>query len=109
MEKKKNVYEGTSWFEVMHTTRHSQTALMTLEPGARSSEEPNAHPHSDQTLIVFEGEVRVEIGEESDVLRAGDAIVVPAGMMHRFRNIGDIRAITFSVYAPPEYTAAEKG
>ena len=101
---KRNIYEGLSWFEVMHTTRRTQTALMTLDPGMASSEELNAHPHSDQTLIVFEGEVRVQIGEETEVLHAGDAIVVPAGMMHRFRNVGEIRAVTFSVYAPPEYS-----
>jgi len=106
---KRNIYEGASWFEVMHTTRRSQTALMTLEPGAVSSEELNAHPHSDQTLIVFQGEVHAQIGDETDILHPGDAIVVPAGMMHRFHNCGDIRAVTFSVYAPPEFLEDAKG
>lgn len=106
---KRNIYEGVSWFEVMHTTRRTQTALMTLEPGNASSEELNSHPHSDQTLIVFQGEVHAQVGEESAVLRPGDAIVVPAGMMHRFLNKGDVRAVTFSVYAPPEFLAEAKG
>ena len=106
---KHNIYEGVSWFEVMHTTRRTQTALMTLEPGAASSEELNAHPHSDQTLIVFEGELRAQIGDELEILRAGDSVVVPAGMMHRFRNEGEIRAVAFSVYAPPEYAPKETG
>ncbi len=99
----KNIYDASSSFEVLQTTHRSQTAAMTLEPGEASSEEHDAHPHSDQVLIVFEGEVSAEIGEEKGTLHPGDVVIVPAGVMHRFRNVGSIRAVTFSAYAPPAY------
>ena len=104
-----NIYARGTWFEVLQTTKHSQTAVMTLAPGVASSEELNAHPHSDQTLLVVEGEIAAQVGDETMLLHTGDSVVVPAGMMHRFRNDGGSRAVTFSVYAPPEYSSCERG
>lgn len=104
-----NVFQASSAFNVLHTTGRSQTAVMTLEPGEGSSDEPSTHPQSDQVLIVLEGEVCAEIGSESAVLREADTITVPAGTAHRFRNLSGDRAVTFSVYAPPAYPPATVG
>ena len=104
-----NISEAKEWFEVLQTTKHSQTAVMILTPGKHSSEEMNTHKHSDQVLLLLEGELEAEVGESKCTLRKGDSCIVPAGTPHRFDNIGKCRAVTFNVYSPPEYSPDEKG
>jgi len=98
-----NIHRTDEWFKVLETTEHSQTAVMTLEAGAASGDRAEAHPNSDQTFLVIDGEVIGEIGSEKVILLAGDSVIVPAGVKYRFQNAGDKRAVTFSVYAPPAY------
>jgi mannose-6-phosphate isomerase-like protein (cupin superfamily) len=104
-----HLHDAQAWFQVLQTTRRSQTAVMVLSAGGESSEEMNVHEKSDQVLLVVEGEVRAEVDGETRLLRAGDSCVVEAGKKHRFENAGPGRALTFNVYTPPEYPADEKG
>ena len=104
-----DMYRASSWFEVLETTRQTQSAVMKLEPGQESGPKGNEHPESDQVLIVLEGEVTAEIGNESAVLGAGQTVTVPAGASHRFVNNGKVAALTFNVYAPPAYDKDERG
>jgi mannose-6-phosphate isomerase-like protein (cupin superfamily) len=103
-----NVHQVKEGFEVLQTTKQSQTAVMILTPGADSSEKMNVHKKSDQVLLLLEGELQAEVGLKKSVLRAGDSCIVPAGTPHRFENKGKARALTFNVYSPPEYSPGEK-
>jgi uncharacterized protein YjlB len=49
------------------------------------------------------------ICDEKATLRKGDVLLIPAGVKHRFTNRSDKSAVTFNVYAPPEYPADSKG
>jgi len=104
-----NIHETRAWFEVLQTTKRSQTAVMVLTAGGHSSEAMNVHEKSDQVLLLVEGELEGEIGGEKRTLRKGDTCIVPAGTPHRFENRGKDRAVTFNVYSPPEYAPSEKG
>jgi mannose-6-phosphate isomerase-like protein (cupin superfamily) len=104
-----NIHDTGSWFQVMETTKRSQTAVMTLAAGNNSSEEMNVHDSSDQALLVVEGEVRAEVDGKRLELHKGDSCTVPAGTPHRFENRGESPAVTFNVYSPPEYGAGEQG
>jgi mannose-6-phosphate isomerase-like protein (cupin superfamily) len=95
--------ENDDWFKVLQTTKLSQTAVMNLAPGQSSGDEAEAHEKSDQVLYVIEGEVTAEIGGETGVLRAGEAVTLPAGEKHRFVNETKAVVRTFNVYTPPEY------
>ena len=99
--------QAKSWFHVLETTKQSQLAIMKLEPGQSSGEKGNEHPDSDQVLIVLEGEVTAEIGPETSRLAKGQAVIVPAGASHQFRNEGKAPAVTWNVYAPPAYEQDE--
>jgi mannose-6-phosphate isomerase-like protein (cupin superfamily) len=103
-----NIRQPKEWFEVLQTSDRSQTAMMTLEPG-KSSGTKEGHKNSDQVLLLLEGELAGEIGEERTVLKQGDVLLIPAGMKHKFTNRADKPAVTFNVYAPPEYPAGSKG
>jgi mannose-6-phosphate isomerase-like protein (cupin superfamily) len=103
-----NIHNAKSWFQVLQTTAHSQTAVMVLTSGGQSSEEMNIHENSDQALLLVEGELLAEVGGKKTAMRAGDTCIVPAGTPHRFENRGTGRALTFNVYSPPEYSPGEK-
>lgn len=82
---------------------------MNLQPGDASGEDMDSHDGSDQVLLVLDGEVLAEIGEESARMRQGDVVVIPAGVPHRFKAHEKTPARTFSVYAPPAYPAGARG
>ena len=98
-----NLHRANEWFQVLQTTTHTQTAVMTLDVGGSSGQELEAHAGSEQTLLVVDGEVRGEILGEEVLLGPGHSVIVPAGVKHRFSNAGQKRALTFNVYAPPAY------
>ena len=104
-----NIGRATEWFEVLQTTDRSQTAMMTLEPGAATGEKAEAHDKSDQVLLMLDGELIGEVGDERPRLTKGDVIVIEAGTKHRFANASNKPAVTFNVYSPPAYPAGEKG
>ena len=104
-----NLQSASDVFEVLQTTDRSQTAIMNLEPGDASGEEMESHDESDQVLLVIEGEVLAEVGQERARMRQGDVVVIPAGVPHRFRADENTPARTFSVYAPPAYPAGTRG
>ena len=101
--KKHNAFKEQSFFSVLETHDDSQIATMILQPGQWSGKKGNEHAGSEQTLLVIEGEVVAEIGDDRDILTAGDVVVVPRGVAHRFGNVSDRVARTFNVYAPPAY------
>ena len=82
---------------------------MNLDPGEASGDTAESHPSSDQVLIVLDGEVLAEVGDEKARMRKGDVVVIPAGIDHRFENESGEVARTFSVYAPPAYPPDARG
>ena len=104
-----NIRRAKDWFAVLQTTRRSQTAVMTLGPGQATGEEPESHRNSEQILLVIEGELAAEIGGKRSRVKAGDVVIIPARVKHKFTNRGDQPALTFNVYTPPEYPPDEKG
>lgn len=66
------------------------------------------HRHTiDEVVFYLSGEVEVILGEESHAVRAGDIMVIPAGVAHAQRNTGDaaaeIRAVFPSARLDVEY------
>lgn len=103
-----NIRRASSWSKVLQTTDRSQTAVMTLKPGASTGDHPESHEKSQQVLLLVEGEVLAELDQEQERLKAGDVVVIPPGVKHKFTNQGRTPAVTFNVYCPPEYLPDEK-
>ncbi|MCB1849221.1 MAG: cupin domain-containing protein [Gammaproteobacteria bacterium] len=53
--------------------------------------------------IVLRGEIEVTVGDEIQLLRAGDAYYFESNKPHRFRNPGDDDCEIFSVCTPPNF------
>jgi mannose-6-phosphate isomerase-like protein (cupin superfamily) len=107
--KPQSVYNFKEWFETLHTTDKSQVAMMRLDPGDETGEEAESHPHSDQVILVLEGQITGEMGGEKVTLDKGEFVTIPAGLPHRFYNKSNEFALTFNVYAPPAYPPETKG
>ncbi|MCV2871808.1 cupin domain-containing protein [Defluviimonas sp. WL0050] len=43
------------------------------------------HPYTDDFFLVIEGEVMLDVGDDTHVLKAGELFVVPKGVRHRPR------------------------
>src|ERR1043166_2601472 len=104
-----NIRKATEWFEVLQTSERSQTAMMTLRPGDETGAEAEAHEKSDQVMLVLDGELNGEVGNERPQLKKGDTILIPAGTTQRFTNRGSKPAVTLIFYSPPAYPAGTKG
>jgi mannose-6-phosphate isomerase-like protein (cupin superfamily) len=89
-----NIHHATAWFEVLQTTDRSQTAVMTLKPGQSTGEQAESHKDSQQMLLLIEGELLAELDDEHGNLNAGDVVVIPPGVKHKFTNKGTAPAMT---------------
>lgn len=62
-----------------------EALLITMRPGGSSG--GRAHSHETELFaIVLAGEVRLELGDTTQLLRRGDAITIPPGTPHRWEN-----------------------
>ena len=104
-----SIEDATEWFEVLQTSKRTQTAMMTLSPGQKTGRKAEAHEKSDQVLLVLSGKLSGTVGPEAVSLKKGDILLIRAGTPHRFENPGRVRAVTFNVYSPPEYPPGMKG
>jgi mannose-6-phosphate isomerase-like protein (cupin superfamily) len=104
-----NIKDTTEWFEVLQTSRRTQTAMMTLAPGEDTGKKAEAHEKRAQVLLMLFGKLSGTVGPEKVALKKGDVLLIRAGTPHRFKNTGRQRAVTFNVYSPPEYPPDTKG
>ena len=69
-----------------------------LEPG--QEQKAHAHAGSDKVYAVLEGEAEVQVGDERQTLKAGEAALCPAGVQHGLRNGSTARAAVLVLMAP---------
>ncbi len=89
------------FFQVLQATERTQTAVMTIAPGADAG--PEEQHEGDQVIYVVEGEAIVRLGDTEHTTGPGALVVVPAGRRHHVRNPGRTPLFFVTVYAPPEY------
>jgi mannose-6-phosphate isomerase-like protein (cupin superfamily) len=89
------------FFEVLQTTERSQTAVMTIAPGADGG--PEERHDGDQIVYVIEGEAVLRIDAAEHHAGPGALIMIPAGARHHVSNPGRTPLFFVTVYAPPEY------
>lgn len=85
---------------VLYTAKYCQLVLMSLKPQEEIGEE--AHT-LDQFFRVEEGTGEVILDGVRTAIRAGFAIVVPAGAIHNIRNTGQVSLKLYTLYAPPNH------
>lgn len=93
-------YHG-EFFKVLATTKASQVAVMTLEPGKDSGPE-DLHP-GDQIIYVVAGFAEVKMKENVISVDQGQLFIIPPQTKHRIYNRTDETLFILNIYAPPAY------
>ena len=92
--------ENEDFRRVLYTANNCQVVVMSLKP----MEEIGAEVlHLDQFFRVEEGSGEAVLDGVRTTIRAGFAIVVPAGANHNIVNIGDVPLKLYTIYAPPNH------
>ena len=60
------------------------------------------HPY-DEIFILREGRARFVVGDDVTEAEAGDVLLAPAGVPHRFENLGPGRLETTDIHHSPEW------
>ena len=89
--------------QVVFTADHCQLVVMCLQPGEEIGDE--AHYGTDQIFRIEEGEAKFIFDEvEENLVRNGDAVVVPAGTHHNIINTSSTRPLRlYTIYSPPNH------
>ncbi|MGA2715761.1 MAG: cupin domain-containing protein [Bryobacteraceae bacterium] len=75
--------------------------LNSFEPGQEHA--VHAHEGQDKLYVLLEGSGMVRVGEQTELLSAGDAAFAPSGVIHSIRNPGPERLVVMVVLAPPPH------
>ena len=85
---------------VLYTAKHCQLVVMALQP----REEIGAEVHKlDQFFRVEQGTGEAFLDGVRTAIRAGFAVVVPAGTNHNIINTGSVPLKLYTLYAPPNH------
>jgi mannose-6-phosphate isomerase-like protein (cupin superfamily) len=86
--------------QVLYTAKHCQLVIMALKP----NEEIGAEVHPlDQFFRIEEGMGVAVLDSVRTEIRAGFAVVVPAGTNHNIINIGTSPMKLYTLYSPPNH------
>ena len=92
--------ESDDFRRVLYTAKHCQLVLMALKPG----EEIGAEVHKlDQFFRVEEGAGEAVLDGVRTKIRAGFAVLVPAGANHNIINTGTVPLKLYTLYAPANH------
>jgi mannose-6-phosphate isomerase-like protein (cupin superfamily) len=86
--------------QVLYTAKNCQLVVMALKP----KEEIGAEVHKlDQFFRVEEGTGEAVLDGVRTAIRAGFAVLVPAGANHNIINTGTVPLKLYTLYAPPNH------
>jgi mannose-6-phosphate isomerase-like protein (cupin superfamily) len=92
---------NTNFRQVLFTGQNMQLVVMALKPGEEIGEE--VHEHVDQFFRVEQGEAKVVIDGQENILGEDMVAIVPAGARHNVINISDVDLKLYTIYAPPNH------
>lgn len=99
--------QNTFFRKVLFTGKYLQLVVMSLKPGEEIGKE--VHPDVDQFFRIDAGEGKLLVGEdgkEAYPLSNGDALLVPAGVLHNIVNTSKTAPLQlYTLYSPPSHPA----
>jgi mannose-6-phosphate isomerase-like protein (cupin superfamily) len=92
--------KNTEFRRVVYTAKHTQLVVMALPAG----EDIGAEVHElDQFFRVEEGTGEAVLDGVRTAIRAGFAVLVPAGARHNIMNTGGVPLKLYTLYSPPNH------
>jgi transcriptional regulator with XRE-family HTH domain len=80
-----------------------EVVVARFEPGGSTGDEPYTHGDSEELLVVVEGRVHVQLGDDVYEVADGDSVHYRSSTPHRVANAGDVPAEVLFVISPPSY------
>lgn len=69
--------------------------------GVHHGPTPHVHPQAAETFTVLEGELRIRLGWRRRILRAGESVAVPPGVIHAYAGVPGRAARVLVELEPP--------
>lgn len=98
---KKLAKENSFFRKVLYTGKNTQLVLMSIPPQGEIGEE--THETEDQILFFVKGEGEAILNGHTKPIEKGDAVFVPAGTLHNFKNTSAEDLKLYSTYSPPHH------
>ena len=95
--------KNKSFRQVLYTGKYAQLVVMCLQPGEEIGNE--VHDTVDQFFRIEEGQAKFVFGSaEEHKVKAGDAVIIPAGTYHNVINTSKTEKLKlYTVYSPPNH------
>jgi mannose-6-phosphate isomerase-like protein (cupin superfamily) len=93
--------ENKNFRKVIYTGQNSQLVLMSLL--AKEEIGMETHDNIDQVLFFAGGIGEATVAGKTWKVKEGDAVFVPAGARHNFKNTGKTDLKLYTIYSPPEH------
>ena len=98
----KETEDNNNFRKVLYTSKHSQLVLMSLKPKEEIGEE--THPDNDQFFRIESGNGKCIIDGNEYQIKAGDAVVIPAGAKHNLINSDNVAELKmYTIYSPAHH------
>jgi transcriptional regulator with XRE-family HTH domain len=94
---------GTKRLLTLKPLGHLEVFIGELDVGGSSGDDQYSHGDSQELLVVLDGSVSLELGDELHELDRGDSIEYRSSTPHRIANTGDDVAEVMWVISPPSY------
>ncbi len=96
--------KGGLQYEVIHSDQNKKMAIMigTLTAGGATSDSPLGHP-GEECLVMLDGVMRVEVGEEVIELVEGDSLYFDSSIAHRLCNEQKNECKFYLIITPPKF------
>lgn len=95
--------KNSNFRQVLFTGEHAQLVVMCLQPGEDIGDE--VHADVDQFFRIESGAARFVFDDKKDrLVKAGDAVIVPAGTRHNVINTSQTAQLKlYTLYSPPNH------
>lgn len=80
----------------------ASVSIIVVDSGPGRGPALHRHPY-EEVFVVLEGEAAFTIGDDERVVRAGETVVAPAGVPHRFVNSGPGRLRQVDIHPRPRF------
>ena len=101
-----NASDDTTLCELFHPSKHPNAALLPyslayakIKPG--KSSRPHRIHTSSELYFILQGEARMYVDEETMLVTAGQAILVPPGALQYLENQGSADLVFLCIVSPP--------
>jgi len=86
----------------------ADTSFFVVTPPPGRGVNKHRHPYQ-ETLIVLEGDIEILVGDEIQIVKAGNVVVVPPKTWHAFINKSPHNALMVTIHASPKITQEDRG